>query len=256
MRMKTIPRIGAIFLCLIVAVAYGCSTYKEDFEKAKGTISELEGKIRILTDKVDTLQKEIKNLQDESEKLSKEKAGLTIQTSRLQKDNTTLSENLAQLKKQSAKLEKTASELKKENEKLTQNNKDLKDEISTLTRGRASTGESVKPRENLLGAPQPRPKTDAARSPCDALVEYMRSCVAILRGASGEERTKRLQALRSEYMDKMRGAPAKAISEAEAWVTEAVRYLDTPADDSVFRVLVRRNAALKACGKSPEESGL
>jgi chromosome segregation ATPase len=253
--MKTIVRISAVLVCLFVVVASGCSTYKDDFEKAKGTISALESKILSLTDRMEALRKETGDLQDKSEKLIKEKADLTVQTSRLQEDNSALSENLAQLKKRSAEFEKTTSDLKKENKKLTQNNKDLQDQISTLTRASASTTEIVKPRETLLGTQKPQSESEAVRSPCDALVEYMRRSGAIVRGASGEERAKQLAALKSEYMDKMRGAPAKAISEAEAWVAETIRYIEKPDDDSVFRILTRRNGAFKACGKSPEEAG-
>ncbi len=254
--MKIFLRIAAVIVCLFVVAASGCSTYKEDFEKAKGTISELEGKIRSLSEREGKLTKEVGDLQQKSEKLVKEKSDLTDQLDRIQKDNSALSKGLKQLKKRCAEFEKTVGELKKENEKLSRDNKDLRDQLSTLTRARESTAEALKPQGTPAGARKAGAESVAASTPCDALVEYMRKSAAITRGASGEELAKRLDALKSEYKDKLQGVPPKAVAAAEAWLSEVVRFLtEKPSDDAVFRILTKRNTALKACGKTPEEGG-
>ncbi|MFC1835179.1 hypothetical protein ACFL2Q_10640 [Thermodesulfobacteriota bacterium] len=93
------------------------------------------------------------------------------------------------------------------------------------------------------------------KSPCDAVVQYMKKGRAIVQQARGEERDKLLAALKEEFGPKMEGAPAQARRQADAFLEVTRQAWEDRQSDSVFRILTTRNAALKACKKTPEEAG-
>jgi hypothetical protein len=53
----------------------------------------------------------------------------------------------------------------------------------------------------------------------------------------------------------MKGAPTQAVKSAHAWVNELSTSWDKPGEKTVYNLLTNRNAALDACGKTPDEAG-
>ncbi|MFH0826145.1 MAG: hypothetical protein V2B18_25620, partial [Pseudomonadota bacterium] len=96
---------------------------------------------------------------------------------------------------------------------------------------------------------------EPAKDGCPAVIEYMTKGRAIVHKVKGPERDKQLEALKAEYDPKMHSAPAAAVKHAHAYIAEVVRAWDKAGQDSVYQILVQRDAAFKACGKKPEDVG-
>ena len=92
-------------------------------------------------------------------------------------------------------------------------------------------------------------------TPCDQVVKYMKAGANIIRTAMGPEKDQRLAQLKTAYQPKMAGAPEKAIKLADAYLDTLKKGWEKAGDDTVFKIIEARDAALKACGKTPADSG-
>lgn len=92
-------------------------------------------------------------------------------------------------------------------------------------------------------------------SGCDAVIQYMKAGAGVIRTYHGPEKDKRLADLKSTYQEKMRGAPKKAVKLAEAYLNVLKKGWEKADNDTVFKVIEARDAALKACGKTPVDAG-
>ncbi len=100
----------------------------------------------------------------------------------------------------------------------------------------------------LVGAQQ-------SGSPCDAVIQYMRAGAGLIRNIQEPDKDKALADLKKQYEEKMRGAPAKAIKLAEVYVNKLKKGWEKAGDNTVFEIIEARDAALKACGRNPEQAG-
>jgi hypothetical protein len=83
----------------------------------------------------------------------------------------------------------------------------------------------------------------------------MKNSGEIVRQHKGGERAKLLEGVKQVYASQMEGAPEKAKKAAEAWVSELSSSWDRPKDDTVYSLISKRNAAMAACGKKPQDAG-
>lgn len=93
-------------------------------------------------------------------------------------------------------------------------------------------------------------------SPCDAVIEFMKTSKGIIQQQKGKEGAKSLEQIKKQYAPRMQGAPAKAVKAAKDWVKEG-----TKSWDHVSALNIReRNRLLgvvqDACGKSSDSDGL
>ena len=79
-------------------------------------------------------------------------------------------------------------------------------------------------------------------SPCEAVLAFMKASEQLVRSYKSEQRTDMLEKVKQEYGPRMKGAPEKAIKNAEAWADELINSWDKPGDNTVFNLLSKRNA--------------
>lgn len=242
-----------IVMCLSVAMLAGCG--KQELEEAKARNAEL-------TAQNQQLSGTIARLETEKSSISKELAS--------EKDrNATVADELAQVKKAHADSTKRTEELDKKVGQLDTEILTLKQEKERLS---AEVDElrkqAVQPPAQTSILPEERgemPSTmespsgstpQASMTPCKALVEYMRQARSVIQRSKGGERKSKLDELRSGYASKTREAPESARKAADEWVKEMSSSWDNVQDDTLFRILQLKNAAISACGLSPNEAGL
>jgi len=242
-------------VCLAVAVVSGCGRYKEDLENAKQQIDRLNSETKKLSEIAANLEKEKTRLNDELKLLSDKNAKIQQEVAELRRAKEALSKENADLKKRNSAIQEEATTLKREKSDLLRELEELK------KRG----GESAEPGKALApGAAETTPRQTAKEqvskpqeqsNPCDAVVEFMKRNGEIVRQHTGEERARLVEQVKRDYAARMRGAPERAIKAAEAWVSELISNWDKPKDDTVFNLITKRNAALEACKKNPEDAG-
>lgn len=242
-------------VCLAVAVASGCGRYKEELENAKQQIDRLSAENKKLTEVAANLEKEknrvsdeLKLFSDRTSKMQKEmdeakraKAAVSEENAELKKRNSAIQEDLTSLRREKADLQRKVEELNKPAAESVQPGK------------RPEAGFAEMPQQPGAGKQVSKPQ--GKMTPCDAVIEFMKKSGEIVRQQKGEERTKSLQQVRQQYASRMRGAPAKAVKAAEVWVNELSSSWDNPKGDTVLSLLIKRNAALEACNKKPEDAG-
>ena len=83
----------------------------------------------------------------------------------------------------------------------------------------------------------------------------MQTSEKVIRSYKGDERNKLLDKVKTDYAEKLKGAPRKAIDSAQAWVREMSQSWDKPHDDTVLLLLKHEKSVLKACGKIDSDGG-
>jgi len=236
-----------LFFLVAGVFTSGCVN-KEDLEKAEMRLSQVTTEKKELSDQITSLQQDKTRLTDEVAQSKKEIDDLKIEIDKLKRENTAFEQN-------AKKFGKDFEASKQENIKLTtelQNTakevEQLKKQIAVVpTRGseqpfqRDSNPAIAKPTENL--------------TPCDSVLEFMRASEKVIRSYKGDERNKLLDEVKSDYAEKLKGAPKKAIDSAQAWVKEASKSWDKHHDGTVFLLLKHRQSVLNACGKKASDAG-
>jgi cell division protein FtsB len=268
--MKRLIGPGILLLCFCAVLVAGCGTCKEDLERAKRKIAAMTAEKQDLTAHVTRLESKKTELTEETTKLSKSNLSLSQDTARLKRSQSALRDEMAALKRKNEEAAREASKLKGENAELKKKIEKLEKQVADLSKPppkrvvpepmKPSPGKGeLKPTGEKPGAKpgldRPMAKTTAGATPCDAVIQFMHKCSAAVRQLRGPERTKRVAAIRKEYAEKMKGAPATAVKQAEAWVAELSKGWDKSGGDIVFQLLVKRNAVLKACQKTASEAG-
>jgi hypothetical protein len=241
--------------CLVLVVASGCGNYKEQLESAKQQIDKLTSESKRSAEVSANLEKERARLSDELKLLSDKSARMEQNIGELQKAKASLDDELGKIRKRNSELQEELSSLKKEKGELLRQVEDLK----------RSAAELVQPEKLPVSrptetAPDRSPREQVARqsgklTPCDAIVEFMKNSGEIVRQHKGGERAKLLEGVKQVYASQMEGAPEKAKKAAEAWVSELSSSWDSPKDDTVYSLISKRNAAMAACGKKPQDAG-
>jgi FtsZ-binding cell division protein ZapB len=254
---------GIFLLCFCALVTAGCGTCKQDLENAKKEIAAITAQKQELSTQVTRLDAEKAELTEESEKLRKSNLSLQADTERLKRSGARLRNEVADLKRKNEEAVRTAEKLKAENAKLKKKIETLQEKITDLSSPRPDL---AAPPAGKIGGSSPgkaglkpgigKSKGKGEAGPCDAVLGFMHKSAAAVRGLRGAERTKRLAAIKKEYAGKMKGAPAAAVKQARAWVAVLSEGWDkTGGGDMVLQLLTKRNAVLKACGKTPAEAG-
>ena len=245
-----------IVACLAIFVLSGCGNLKKDLEKAKSTIKELSTKNQSLNGELTKLKAESAKLSQMAARLEEENQKIKSEAEALKKDLSKGAEKADQWKKERKELREEVSKLKSENEKLTKELRSLKDEskgpvLSTAKLPTASSSTGV-------GQPTQKAELNIPRelAPCDAVIAYIRAAANIARDYKGDQRTKLMEDLKAKYDSKLGEAPSVAQKAAETYTKEIVKAWDGTDEDAIFRVLKYRNEVLKACGKTPKESGM
>lgn len=247
------PTIRLALVCLAVALCFGCGKYKEELENQKQQIDRLHSEVQRLSENLGSLEKEKTRLGDDLKGLSDKNTGLQKEVGDLKKAQDAAEED-------NTKLRKRNSELQDELESLKRQKADLEREVGELNKRLSEFGPPQKPAQ--AQPPTAGPQATAGQvsvpagiTPCDAVILYMKRSAAIIKLNQGEQRANLLKQLRREMSKSMKGAPAKAVKSADAWVKEMSATWDKRSDDSIYNLLTSRNAALDACGKKPEDAG-
>ncbi len=242
-------------VCLVFLALSGCGIPKEELESAKQQITKLNGDIMKLNEAVANLDKEKTRLSEEFKMLSEKDAKRQQELENLKKDKAALSGQRDELKKRNAVIEEEVTALKRDKADLLQQVDDLKKRVAGLAGPAKEPGSGAGETSQEPSAKEPLSRARETLTPCDALIEFMKASRAIVEGHKGEVRAKLLQQLRKDYSSRLREAPHKAVKAAEAWVEELSLSWDKTHNDTVSNLLKKRNAALDACGKKPQEAG-
>jgi len=255
--MKTsISLLARLFLVsLAVVLCFGCGRCKQDLENAKQQIDKLTSDVQKCNQTAAGLEKETIKLKDELQTVSEKSAAAERDLTELKKARTSLEEENAKLKKTNTDLQDEFNTLKRQKTDLEQQMEDLKKKLPQSLPPESPSG--VGPGESVPERPSGGPalRLHENLSPCDALVEYMKRSEAVVRQYRGEESKKLLATTREEYAPIMERAPAKAVKAAQAWVDDMSSSWDKSGGDMVYRLLVKRNTVLDACGKKPQDAG-
>jgi uncharacterized phage infection (PIP) family protein YhgE len=246
----------SIVACLAVFVLSGCGNLKKDLEKAKSTIKELTSKNQSLNEELTKLKAEHAKLSQAAARLEGENKKLKSETEALKNDISKRSEKADQYKKERKELREQVSKLKTENQSLTKELRTLKeqakDPLLSASKPPVTTGST--------GMSQPTQKTELniprELAPCDAVIAYIRAAATVARDYKGDQRTKLMADLKAKYGSKLSEAPSAAQKAAETYTKEVAKAWDGTDEDAIFRVLKYRNEVLKACGKTPKETGM
>jgi len=244
-----------LLVSLAVMLCFGCGRCKQDLETAKQQIDRLNAEVQKSNEVAAGIEKEKIQLRDELKTVSDKSAAAQNDLAEMKKARSSLEEQNAKLKKTNTELQDESNTLKRQKTDLEQQMEELKKRLPESPplgrpseilpggsdQGRPAGGPALRPHENL--------------SPCDAVVEFMKKSEGIVRQNRGDERKKLLAGVKEEYAPIMARAPAKAVKAAEAWVNELTSSWDQPGGDMVYRLLVKRNAVLDACGKKPQDAG-
>lgn len=253
--MAWLHRAFIITICLASVFVWGCSSYKSEFEAAKKQIAQLKSEKQVLTDETARLKQEKADMGEQVSRLDKTRLKLETDVSRLKGTNEVLSQENDRLKNSQSTLEKQIAQLKQDNSSLAKKVARLEKERDTAPKQMIGTPPSVEKRQTAATPERALQAPKASRNPCDAVIQFMHKSMDAIRRSKGDERKRLLAELKTLYANEMRGAPTQAITNAEAWVNEASRTWDKASDDGLFQLLKKRNAVLKACGKTPEQAG-
>lgn len=243
-------------VCLVFLALSGCGSSKEELESAKQQIAKLNSDTMKLNEAVANLDKEKARVNNELKSLSEKHAELqkTLQDGleKLRKDNAVLAETTSQLDRKVAAMEGAVSSLKTDKAELVREVEKLKKRVAVLPEPKEPGSEAA---ECPPDAKEPLSRARETLTPCDALIEFMKTSRAIVRGHKGEDRAKLLQQARRDYASRLREAPDKAVKAAESWLEELSASWDKTHNDTVSNLIRKRNAALEACGKKPQDAG-
>ena len=251
--------LGLAVILVAVLVAAGCARYKEELETAKQKVEQLTAETKLLKQKIAQLEhkeekarKDLQRLDEECSKLRAEGKILTLRNERLSEETKKVQEANKELKKQVADLKEEKKDLSRKLEES--KTKQIAQEPRPLTR--PEPAERIPPKRLSEAGPVVEAgEQQIAGTPCEAMIQYMRKAGNVIRQLKGEERIRMLQQLKTTYAAKMQGAPKEAVTAARKWVEELSAAWDKTSKDALFKLLVHRNRALKACGKTPAEAG-
>jgi hypothetical protein len=246
-------------VCLVFLALSGCGSSKEELESAKQQIAKLNGDTMKLNEAVANLDKEKTRASNDLKLLSEKDAELqkTLQEAlgKLRKDNAALADKTSELERKVATMEGAVSSLKTDKEDLMREVEKLKKRVAVLPEPAQESGSGANEPPQEPSAREPLSRARETLTPCDALIQFMKASRAIVQGHKGENRAKLLQQVKKDYSSRLREAPDKAVKAAESWVEELSASWDKTHNDSVSNLLKKRNAALEACGKKPQEAG-
>jgi len=245
-----------LLLCIVVALCFGCGRSKEELEAAKQQIGKLNSEVSSLTDAKAGLDKEVSRLGDELKAESNKRAQLQREVSGLQSAKTSWEDEKGKLTKRNSELQEQLNTIGKQKADLEREVQGLKKSLADAALSERPSQREVSEKPSEETAVRAGSKPSAGTTPCDALVEFMRKAREIVRLNKGEQRKKLLEQLKQESAGPMKGAPAQAVKAAEDWVSEMNKSWDKPHERTTYNLLTKRNAALEACGKTPEEAGL
>ncbi len=271
MKKNGIIFIRVVFICSLVITIGGCGDLKERLEGAETEVIKLTNENTVLKQKMESLESKIQRTTDEINQLESQCADLRSASEKLKAKNKKI---LAKY----VNLEKSREKLKTELEDSKERNKELNETIEALRlKISAPESEEIRPKdqemESTTTAPQERseetysqagdqtktePKEiaqDESPTPCDMVINFMKSSSRAIRDLKGDERAKELERIAADYDPKMEGAPQEAIDAAKKWVINVSKTWDKGSSEGIFRTLDLRNKALKACGISPENAG-
>jgi len=243
-------------VCLVFLALSGCGSYKDELASAKQQIEKLNGETMKLNEAVANLDKEKTRASNELKLLSEKDAELqkTLQETldRLRKDHSALADKTSEIERKTAAMEGAVSSLRTDKAELVREVEKLKKRVAVLPEPKEPGSEAA---ECPPDAKEPLSRARETLTPCDALIEFMKTSRAIVQGNKGEDRAKLLQQARRDYASRLREAPAKAVKAAESWVEELSASWDKTHNDTIFNLIKKRNAALEACGKKPQDAG-
>ncbi len=238
---------GTLILGVLLFMVSGCGNCKQDLESAKQQIEKLNAEVKRLTEEAARLNKEKNGVSDELRRLSDKNVAMQQELSDLNEAKARLSAEDKEIRQKSTLAEKEIVSLKNERSHLALEVEQLKKLVARDSPPKTA----ITPAEAYLSGAKPWEKL----SPCDAVIAFMNASENVITRQSRGERIKLLEEVKQQYAEKMRGAPERATKAAENLVKEWVKQWDKSTDDGVFRLLQLRNIALKACGKSPEDTG-
>jgi DNA repair exonuclease SbcCD ATPase subunit len=249
--------VGALLAlaCLVPLAFSGCGKYRKELDQAKREVERQTSANRQLTETASRLETEKSGLAEEVKGLRERNESLDNNLENLKKAHAQLVKEKAHVEDRSEAMQQEILSLKKANDDLQKEVARLKDESTPSVATGLMKDQAPAPGESQLKPDIAQLEKRADLNPCDALVDYMQKVGAMIHVAKKEERSQRLEQIRREYRVRMEGAPKEAKAAAESWVTELVQGWDKPGDDIVFNLIRKRDAALKACKKDPNEAG-
>lgn len=228
---------------IIVATVAGC--YSGDKQTSPQVrIAELDATKQYLSDEVKKLQTENARLKQELALTKKELADLSVHTDKVRQLNSAMLNDTQALRS-------TLEKLKAEHEKLVIENIELKKELAE--RGKPTTvASAVGPRKGPpVSSQKMQPAVEEKSStPCDAIVQLVQRCEAVVRNYKGDEQRQKLRTLRAQFRELTKSAPADAAESLNSWLADLSRLSTDPLDAAMFPLFVRKNAILKACVKT------
>jgi chromosome segregation ATPase len=245
--------LGLAVILVAVLVTAGCSGLKEELATAKKKVDQLTAETKQLKQRVGQLEDKEKEAKDELRKLEDDCSKLRAEAKGLTRKNEGLSNETKKLRETGEQLKKQVLDLKNENKDLTRKVEELKTKNAAQEARPLADPAPRRPEET--GRTVETGKEQAAATPCDALMEFMRKSANVIRQLRGEERLRGLQQLEKDYSAKIKDAPKKATVAAKTWVKALSAGWNKTTGDSIFKILVHKNKALKACGKTPKEAG-
>jgi len=240
---------------LVVVVVSGCGRYKQDLEEAKQRIDSLTADNKKCSEIVASVEKEKRGLTEERQAVDTKIDTLLKEIGDLKKTNAALSDELNKLKKNNNELSADLNSLRREKADLAQQIEELKKRADAAARQDQSPATGRGEGTPLTVVGQKMSKAPENTSPCEAVLAFMKAIEQVVRSYKSEQRNDMLEKVKQEYGPRMKGAPEKAIKNAEAWSDEMINSWDKPGDNTVFNLLSKRNAVLDACAKKPGDAG-
>jgi DNA repair exonuclease SbcCD ATPase subunit len=240
---------------LVVVVVSGCGRYKQDLDEAKQRIAHLTAENKRSSEIMAGLEKDKRRLTEERQAVDTKIHTLLKELGDLEKSKAALSEEISELRKSNGELLADVNSVRREKAGLSQ-------QIEELKRRADSAGPSI--HSAAPGPSEETPRTGAGPqakkapeniSPCEAVFAFMQASEQMVKSYKGGQRTDMLEKVKHEYAPRMKGAPEKAIRNAEEWVDELRRSWDKPGDNTVFNLLIRDRAAREACERKSSGVG-
>jgi septal ring factor EnvC (AmiA/AmiB activator) len=241
---------------LVVVIVSGCGRHKQDLDEAKQRIDNLTAENKRSSEIIANLEKDKRRLTEERQAVDTKIDTLRREVGDLEKSKLALSEEISELKKRNGELLADVNSLRREKADLSRQIEELRPRAADSAKRIVQTP-SARPDERtpLIGAGPKMPKAAENMSPCEALRAFMEASEQMARSYKGRQRTDMLEKVKHEYAPRMKGAPEKAIRNAQAWVDELSSSWDKTRNDTVFNLLIKSNAVADACKKNPSDAG-
>lgn len=236
---------------LVVVLLSGCGRYKQELEEAKQRIDKLTADLKNCSEAIVGLEKDKRRLTEEHQSADAKIDAMRQQLDDLKKAKAALSDELAGLTKKNSELSAQLNSLNREKSDLVRQVDELKKQGAVSARPDPPPAAALGEGKHLPAPETTMPKAPETKSPCDAVLAFMEASEQVVRVYKGAQRTDMLAKVKEDYGPRMKGAPEKAIRNAEAWVNEICIGWDKPGDDTVFNLITRHNAVLNACKKKP-----